>query len=411
MAVSVVGLMASADVPGASPSSQGGPLGAHTPAVERQLAPTGTATPSVRAKATATPTAPVGPQEAPPAVAVGGDQPIGPQAPATAGDIQENVNVAPPFRTLQDTLVSEIDSYRAEVGDIEVAIAVTDLQTGQTISVSGNNPQRTACTINMFALFAAVGEFQAGRADPSDVAYNIKVGIGGSYPPLVKEFLDALFGDFGVGVARAREMMASWGMRASVFDHVPYYGDETQNNLLTALETNAVLSKLYRGELFSPEWTAYTLERLRDIKWGLNYILPGWLPYEATVAHKIGYYWDYDGWVNNDAGIVTFTGLDGQQKAYAITYLSQKAATEYTGYSFGARLSWIVWDWFEAAYGQGFGPPPEPSPEPTPTASPTQTAIPTSTPSPVPTSTPTPSPTLPASATPKPSPSPSHTPH
>ncbi len=322
-------------------------------------------------------------------VAVGGDEPIGPQEPAAPGDIPENVNVAPPFRTLQDSLAGEIEAYRAEVGDIAVAIAVTDLQTGQTISVNGNDPQRTACTINMFALFAAVGEFQAGHADPDDVAESIRIGIGGSYPPQVRGFLDALFGDFRAGVARAREMMASWGMRASVYDHVPYYGDGDQNNLLTALETNAVLSKLYRGDLFSPEWTAYTLARLRNIKWGLNYILPGWLPYEATVAHKIGYYWDSDGWVNNDAGIVTFTGLDGQQKAYAITYLSERAATEYTGYSFGARLSWIVWDWFDTAYRQGSGPSPEATPTPTP--SPTATATPTPSPPPTATASPKPS--------------------
>ena len=138
-------------------------------------------------------------------------------------------------------------------------------------------------------------------------------------------------------------------------------------------------------------------------------MLPGQLPEAATVAHKIGYYWDTDGWVNNDAGIVTFTGADGQEKAYAITYLSQKAWTEYAGYSFGARLSRIVWDWFEAKYVLGTAPPPapalppappppewlpepepeltpEPSPEPTPT--PESTATPTPAPSPTPAASP-----------------------
>jgi hypothetical protein len=167
-----------------------------------------------------------------------------------------------------------------------------------------------------------------------------------------------------------------------------------------------VLGKLYKGQLFEPEWTSYTLDRLRNIAPYLNYIVPGQLPASATVAHKIGYFWDSDGWVNNDAGLVTFTGGDGKEKAYVITYLSQKARTEYTGYSFGARLSGIVWDYFAAAYEPKAGalgrsqPPSPPPPPPPPPPSPTQPAA-------TPTLPPAPSPTpRPPSPTPMPTPSP-----
>ena len=336
----------------------------------------------------------------------GGDQPIGPQAPSSVAGMPENVDASPQLLALKDVLAQEIAAYGTEVGGIEVGIAVTDLQTGQTISVNGNAVQRTGCTINMFALFAAVGEFQAGRANPSDVAYNIEYGIGGSYPPQVKQFLQRIFGTHSAGVTQAQEMMGSWGMQASLFDHVPYYGDGTQNNLLTGLETNSVLTKLYQGELFEPEWTQYTLERLRNIRSYVNYMLPGQLPSSATVAHKIGYYWDTDGWVNNDAGIVTFTGADGQEKAYVITYLSEKARTERIGYSFGARLSGIVWDWFEAKYRLGMEPPPPPPPPPPPEPTPTATPEPSPTPSPSPEPTPSPSPQPTPSPTPAPNPSP-----
>jgi hypothetical protein len=93
--------------------------------------------------------------------------------------------------------------------------------------------------------------------------------------------------------------------------------------------------------------------QLRAIDENLDYILPGNLPAEATVAHKMGYHWDSDGWVVNDAGIVTFTGADGETKAYAVSYLSQKDPTEAAGYSFGATLSRIVWDHFEQKYVTG----------------------------------------------------------
>ena len=366
---------------------------------------------------------PPGPADAPTLVTAGGDQPIGPQAAPTLGDIAENVDPSTEFLALRDTLAGQIEAYRALAGDIEVAIAVTDLQTDQTISISGNVAQRTGCTINMFALFAAVDEFQAGRASPSPVAYNIAVGIGHSYPPQVKQLLDTVFGSHWTGVAQAGEMMRSWGMEASIFDHLPYYGDGSQNNLLTALETNAVLTRLYRGEMFEPEWTAYTLSRLREIKPGLNYMLPGRLPSAATVAHKIGYYWDTDGWVNNDAGLVTFTGADGEEKSYAITYLSQRARTEATGYAFGSWLSGIVWDWFDATYRLETEPstppppppppaprPPAPLPAPSPTLTPEQSRSTPPAPSPTPSSAPLPSETPLPAATPPPPPSPSPAP-
>lgn len=343
---------------------------------------------------------------------------------AQVAALAENTASSPELLSLRSQLAEEIEAYRERVGGIDVAVAVTDLQTGETISVGGNDLHKTGCTINMFALFAAVGEFEAGRADPQDVAYNIRVGIGGSYPPEVMRFLVKVFPSYEAAVDRGQEMMRSWGMVSSQFNQVPYYPMGRGANRLTALEVNLVLGKLYRGELFSPEWTDYTLTRLREISPGLNYILPGQLPYAATVAHKIGYYSDRDGWVNNDVGIVTFTGQDGEEKAYAISYLSQRASTEYTGYSFGAWISRLVWNLFEATYQLGTEPPPpppsppplppEPPPEPTPTPSPTPAATPMPTPEPTPpptpVATPTPEPTRPPQPTLPPRPLPTLSP-
>ncbi|MEX0800439.1 MAG: serine hydrolase [Dehalococcoidia bacterium] len=335
---------------------------------------------------------------------------------AGAGLIPENVNASPEFLALKDTLVADIADYAAQVGGIDVAVAVTDLQTGESISVGGNVFHKTGCTINMFALFSAVDRFQAGEASPGPVAGNIRVGIGESYPPQVYRFLGSVYGgNYPAGVARGQEMMTSWGMEASRFNQVPFFPLQSEMNRLTALETNMVLTKLLKGELFNEEWTEYTLGVLRNIAGYLNYILPGKLPASATVAHKIGYFWDSDGWVNNDAGIVTFPGADGQEKAYVITYLSQKARTEAIGNSYGARVSKIVWDWMAAKYQLGIEPPappppadpppppPPPAPQPTATPVPTQAPTPTPTPAPPPTPTPTPDPRTPTptpSATP-----------
>jgi hypothetical protein len=344
-------------------------------------------------------------------IAIGGDQPTGP-IDVDGGTRSENTGADAAFLGLRDQLQASIGDYQSQVGGIDVAIAVTDLQTGESISIGGNDAHRTGCTINMFALFAIVDRFQDGQADPASVTANIASGIGGSFPPEVRRFLEKVYGSYDAGLARAQEMMAEWGMEVADFDHVPYYGgSDPAPNILTALETNDILVRLWRGELFDDEWTAYTLTKLREIASYVNYILPGQLPASATVAHKIGYYWDFDGWVNNDAGFVTFTGEDGDEKAYAITYMSEKARTERTGYSFGAKLSRDVWDWFAAKYGAennspppwspppayeppapvvSVAPTPDPTSEPTPVPEPTSTPEPTATPSVRPTAAPTP---------------------
>ena len=359
---------------------------------------TGTVTPTPLATDTTTPEST---EPLPANVQTGGDQPSGPLH-APAGSIPENVNASPQFLVLHNQLEQSIDAYSASVGGVDVAIAVTDLQNGQTISVGGNVVHRTGCVINMFGLFAAVSEFQAGNASPASMAYSIKKGIGGSYPPEVKNFLQLIFGSYSDGVYRARDLMSSWGMSASYYDHIPYYGGEPYvPNILTPLETNAVFAKLWNGQLFDPYWTSYTIGVLRDSYWYVNYMIPGRLPSEATVAHKIGYYAEYDGWVNNDAAIVSFAGADGREKAYAITYMSQMANTEAIGANFASTLSRNVWDWMAAKYGLA-GAPPTPTPQPTPVDTPTP--APTDTPSP--SATPTASPTPEASATPPSTPPP-----
>ena len=46
---------------------------------------------------------------------------------------------------------------------------------------------------------------------PSELEYNIRKGIGGSYPPEVKNFLNAIYGYYPDGVAHARQLMAAGG--------------------------------------------------------------------------------------------------------------------------------------------------------------------------------------------------------
>jgi hypothetical protein len=253
--------------------------------------------------------------------------------------------VSEEFLALQTVLEGRVRNYYGDV-----AICVADLQTNEQICVNGDALHRTGCTINMFSLFVVMEEFMVGRARAEDWAYWIKIGIGHSSPPQVAFFVQGIKGSLEEGARRADELMQSWGMKDSAFGYVPGYpGQDWRPNILTARETNMILAKLYREELFSPEWTAYAIDRLLDIKPGLNYVLPLFLPPGVKVAHKIGYYQDGDGWVYNDVGIVMMTQGD-KQNAYAISYLSQAMPAEYAAYIFGAELSKIVYDWFDQRY-------------------------------------------------------------
>lgn len=411
VAVGVYLLATQEDAPADEPGS---------PTPTATASPSPTKTPKPTPKPTKSPTPTPGPTETPQASpTTGGDQPGG-SVGSLHGSRPEN-DAEEELLGLRDQLQNEIDTYKAQTGT-DVAIAVTDLVTGEVISINGNDAHKTGCVINLFALLAAVDEFEQGNASPSGLEYSIKKGIGGSYPPEVRHFLDVIFGNFHVGEQHARDLMTEWGMKTFQYDHVPYYGTEPYKpNILTPLEVNDILARLYYGELFDDYWTDYTIGVMQDSYAYADYILPKYLPYTAKVGHKIGYYWDYDGWVNNDVGIVSFTGSDGKPKAYAISYFSQYAWSEYNGYSFGQRLSLITWNFMAPRYGVPAQPaPPVVHPTQPPTAAPTPTASPTPTPSatptptksptetPKPTKTPTPEPVTPTlTLTPTPSPVPS----
>ena len=70
--------------------------------------------------------------------AAGGDQPIGPQTPPALAGMPENVDASPQLLALKDVLAQEITAHAGQGGGSEVAVAVTELETGQTMCASGN---------------------------------------------------------------------------------------------------------------------------------------------------------------------------------------------------------------------------------------------------------------------------------
>ncbi len=260
------------------------------------------------------------------------------------------ITSTPSLLQLEQDVAAEIVAYPGEV-----ALAVTDLQTGESFAIDGDRPQAGACTINLFLLYSVVADLERGLYPIWEVDWIVNAAVGASDPRWAKVLVEKT-GDESIaqGVAKINQLMQEIGAVDSLYDHAPeYFGLYSlsgQDNYVSANDLNIALSKLYHGELFGPEFTAYALEKLLNVRPQLNNMLPAMLPANRVrVAHKVGFI-NHSGYsVRNDAGIV-FVERGVQEIAYVISFLSQHNENYFAAASFGARLSRIVFDHFDTKY-------------------------------------------------------------
>jgi beta-lactamase class A len=251
---------------------------------------------------------------------------------------------------LQDRLGPLVNSW----GGLN-AVAVTDLQTGKTISVNGDRQHLPACTIKVFIMMAVAQDLEAGRYSEGEVIDLIYDAMGPSNTWPARELIRyAGGGSLYNGVHRVNDIMQSLGMTRSVLDHPPGYPEEEygygyEDNYLTANDMNLALSKLYKRQAGLSEWaTNYVLWSMTIAIPGQQYSLGGGIPWNTNLYHKIGLlYAPLNTW--NDAGIVTFE-RNGQTYAYAISYFGSYTADWHDAYYHGADVSSVTWEAFSAAY-------------------------------------------------------------
>lgn len=237
---------------------------------------------------------------------------------------------------------------------LNVAVAITDLQTGETIDVNGNDLRLPGCTLNLFALMAVVQGLQAGlyaEPVPGDL---IGQTINRSDPitarRLMKEWVGA--GDLFRGLNTINAMMQSLGMSSTFMDHPPAYPHESLaggiNNSITALDANRGLRALWDGQVVNPQWRDYLLQKMTLVKPGLQYII-GSAGYDAIQSHKNGFLYE-QGWADNDIGIVWFI-RGGQRYGYAISFYSQYLPAKYTAIPVAQQIAAYAYNWFVSRYG------------------------------------------------------------
>jgi hypothetical protein len=251
---------------------------------------------------------------------------------------------------LEATLTALVDDYPVTG---EFAVAVTDLQTGETVGVALDRPHLGACSMNFFVLLQATIELQAGLHDEAFVGDLIRATIWSSNPVSARDLYRIIGdGDVLAGLERTAAMATAIAGDGLVFDHPPLYANYSlgvdRNNWISARAANRALQAMYTGDLLDPEWRAYLLGAMTGVKPGLNYLMA--VGPDTPVSHKNGFFpASDDTWVDNDIAIVRFD-QDGDTRAYAISFFSQGVHEKYADVVLGQQVSIATWEFFQQRY-------------------------------------------------------------
>src|SRR5262249_23963532 len=135
------------------------------------------------------------------------------------------VEVPPPaddMLWLQSQMATAIQIYWVP-GDY--AVAVTDLQTGESVDVNGDRPLLSGCVVNLFALFQAARDLWMSKYQQDYVDSLICATIWSSNATTAHELYGVLGdGDITEGVRRVDQLIHGvLGIDGVALDHPPAY--------------------------------------------------------------------------------------------------------------------------------------------------------------------------------------------
>jgi beta-lactamase class A len=250
---------------------------------------------------------------------------------------------------LRDAMQAAVDAYWVPG---VYAVAVTDLQTGETVSVRGTEPQLSGCSMNLFVLYQVVQDVASGKYPLETVDALVRATTWSSNAKTARDlYVIAGDGDGTEGVKRVHSLIASLELEEVLIDHPPAFHEYSlgidYNNYVTAESMNRALAALWSGEIVDGELRDYLFEVLGIVKPGLNY-LTAVVP-EGTVSHKNGFFVGSNGYVDNDVGIVRLQRVD-EVYAYAVSFLSEQVPSEYGDVALGQQLGALAYEVMAARY-------------------------------------------------------------
>ncbi len=232
------------------------------------------------------------------------------------------------------------------------SVAVTDLQTGETVGVRSGERHLSGCSMNLFVLYQAAADVDAGHYALETVDSLIRATTWSSNAKTAKDlYLIAGDGEGVEGVRRVQELIASLGLEDVLIDHPPAFHEHSLgidfNNYVSAESMNRALAALWSGDVVHGEMRDYLLEVLGEVKPGLNYLSAA-VP-EGAVSHKNGFFLGSNGYVDNDVGIIRLQRGD-EEYAYAFSFLSEQVPSEYGDVVLAQQLGALAYEVMATRY-------------------------------------------------------------
>jgi beta-lactamase class A len=267
--------------------------------------------------------------------------------------------LSPGMARLSDDLEALVRSLEGpDRASVDISVAVLDLQSGEGVAVDGDERHLAGCTIKFFPALKAVYDVREGERQFDDTLdYLIQRTVR------ISNNADSHYLINLVGVPETNAFMENvLGTRGSIITHAPgYFGEnalwgiEEEENYLTASDLVLAFTKLYRGELTTPELTSHLLDVMTQ-SWltppEYGVILYQTVPPQARVAHKIGYVGPPENaW--NDAGLVMFDRPEGTV-TYAVAILTQYNREYGEGPPVARQIADRVFQHFNETYGLGY---------------------------------------------------------
>jgi hypothetical protein len=212
--------------------------------------------------------------------------------------------------------------------------------------------------MNFFVLLSVVKDLQAGLYPEREVGRYIAQTVYASDPGTGHYLLRVTGGGDGrAGLLKINKLLwQELRLESALYDHPPAVDVITltpgkwEANRISPLDFNRALTLLYREELLNPAWTGYLIDKMTNVKPGLNHLIPtGVSDPTALVAHKNGYIDYVPYYVDNDIGLVIFN-RGGKQYAYALTFWSQDNPWVLSDVTLGQTVSRLVWEYFNTTY-------------------------------------------------------------
>ena len=239
--------------------------------------------------------------------------------------------------------------------NIDTAVAITDLRTGETVDVNGYARRLPGCTINLFGLMRVAMDLQVYKYPEPEPGDLIGQTINRSDPITARRLMRDWVGDgdLATGMTRVNDFMHALGMGDTLLDHPPAFPEESLYgagpNRITARDVNRGLAALWDGRVLAPFWRDYMLYKMTLVKPGLNYLIPVGVSAGATASHKNGFLYQ-EGWADDDIGIVWYE-RGGERYGYAISFFTENVAHKYDDIPLGQQISSLAYGWFVSRYG------------------------------------------------------------